>query len=213
MKKVVYAILVCIVIAGIIVVATLGFNADITYSKNVEIDIYIDASFDTSDIKDIVEEVFGTSNVTVQEIELFEDMVAIKVPDTLDDDELDSKVEELNEKINETYELENTTDDIEITHNPKVRLSSLIKPYAVTLTVSMIIILVYAAIRYRKIGALKTVAKYIVGVLGSELVLASIIAITRIPVNRMVIPVGLFVLIAVLTILSLKNEKELEEEK
>ena len=41
MKKVVYAILICIIIAGIVVIGTVGLKADIVYSKNVEIDVYL----------------------------------------------------------------------------------------------------------------------------------------------------------------------------
>ena len=41
MKKIIYAILVCIIIAGIVVIATIGLNADLIYRKNVEIDVYI----------------------------------------------------------------------------------------------------------------------------------------------------------------------------
>lgn len=211
MKKVIYAILICIIIAGIIVVATIGFNVSLTYSKNLEIDIYIGSSFEKSDIKDIVKEVFDTNNIIIQEIELFEDMVSIKIPDTLDEDELTSKVEELNEKINEKYEIENTVDDIDVTHNPKVRLSSLITPYILTLTISLVVILIFVAIRYRKLGALKTVGQYILYTVGVEVLLMSIIAITRIPVGRAIIPVGLTFLIAVLTVLGIKNEKKLVE--
>ena len=36
MKKVIYVILICIIVAGIIVTATVGLKADIIYSKNVE---------------------------------------------------------------------------------------------------------------------------------------------------------------------------------
>ena len=41
MKKIIYAVLICVIIAGIVIIATLGLNADIIYSKNVQIDVYI----------------------------------------------------------------------------------------------------------------------------------------------------------------------------
>ena len=40
-KKVFYAILICIIIAGAIVIATMGLKADIIYSKNVRLDMYL----------------------------------------------------------------------------------------------------------------------------------------------------------------------------
>ncbi len=209
MKKVLYAILICIIIAGIVVVATIGLNVDLIYSKNVELDVSIEKEFNKSDIEAIAKEVFGGEDVIVQEIELYGDMVSIKVPDNLSEEDLKAKTEELNNKINEKYELENKVDDIVVTHNPKIKLSSMILPYTVTLSISMVIILVYVAIRYKKLGVLKTLATYILWILASELILLSIIAITRYPVDRIVIPMGLLLLVAILTILGFINESKL----
>ena len=58
MKKIIYAILICIIIAGIIIIATMGLNVDITYSKNVELDVYLGVVYEDSDIEQIVNEVF-----------------------------------------------------------------------------------------------------------------------------------------------------------
>lgn len=209
MKKVIYAILICIIIAGIVVIATVGLKADLIYSKNVEVDVYIGKTFEKSDIEDMTKEVFSVDDVIVQEIELFEDMVSIKIPDTLSEDDLNSKVEELNNKINEKYEIENTVDDIEITHNPKIKLSSMIMPYVFILSISMVIILIFVGIRYKKLGAIKTILTYILWIAATELVLLSVIAITRFPVNRMVIPMGLLLLVGVITILGFMNENKL----
>jgi hypothetical protein len=211
MKKIMYAILTCIIIAGIVVIATIGLKADIIYSKNVEIDVYIGKTFEKNDIKDIAKSVFGDNRIIIQEIELFEDMVSIKIPDTLSEDELNSKVEELNNKINEKYSIENSVEDIEITHNPKIKLSSIIMPYVYSIAISMIIILIFVAIRYKKLGVVKTIITYILSILATELTLLSIIAITRFPINRMVIPIGLLVLVVVLTILGFLNEKKLSQ--
>lgn len=211
MKKIIYAILVCIIIAGIVVIATIGLNADLIYSKNVEIDVYIGKVIDEKDIQTIVDEVFPGERNIVQEIELFEDMVSITIPDTRTEEELNSKVEELNTKINEKYEIENTTDDIQITHNPKIRLSSVVIPYLVVLGISIVIVLVYVAIRYKKLGIVKTLVNYCLAIVGSELVLLSVIAITRFYVNRIVVPAGLVLLLVVITVLGFKNEKKLNE--
>ena len=209
MKKVLYAILICIIIAGIVVVATIGLNVDLIYSKNVELDVSIEKEFNKSDIEAIAKEVFGGEDVIVQEIELYGDMVSIKVPDNLSEEDLKAKTEELNNKINEKYELENKVDDIVVTHNPKIKLSSMILPYTVTLSISMVIILLYVAIRYKKLGVIKTLVTYILWILASELILLSIIAITRYPVDRIVIPMGLLLLVAILTILGFINENKL----
>ena len=210
MKKIIYAILILIIIAGIIIIPTIGLKADIIYSKNVELDVYIGKTFERADIENIVNEVFPGERVIIQDIELFQDMISITLEDNRTDDELNQKIEELNTKINEKYEVENSVEDITVTHNPKIKLSSLIMPYAFTLGISIIIILIYVGIRYRKLGVIKTLIKYIVSIGATELLLLSILAITRFPINRIVIPVGLLLLVIVVTILGLNNERKLE---
>ena len=209
MKKIIYAVLICVIIAGIVIIATLGLNADIIYSKNVQIDVYIGKIVDIKDIESIAREVFPGERIIVQEIELFQDMVSITISDNRTEEELNTKIEELNTKINEKYELENSVDDISVTHNPKIKLSSLIMPYALTIGISMIIILVFVGIRYKKLGVLKTLVTYILSIGAVEMILLSIIAITRLPINRFVIPVGLLLLIVIITILGFNNEKKL----
>ena len=209
MKKIIYAVLICVIIAGIVIIATLGLNADIIYSKNVQIDVYIGKTVDIKDIESIAREVFPGERMMVQEIELFQDMVSITISDNRTEEELNTKIEELNTKINEKYELENSVDDISVTHNPKIKLSSLIMPYALTIGISMIIILIFVGIRYKKLGVLKTLVTYILSIGAAEMILLSIIAITRLPINRFVIPVGLLLLIVIIKILGFKNEKKL----
>lgn len=209
MKKVIYAILICLIIAGIVIIATLGLKADIIYSKNVELDVYLGKSFEMKDIRNIVSEVFPKERVIIQEIELFEDTVSITLKDNRTEEELNSKIEELNQKINEKYELENKTEDITITHNPKIKLSSILMPYVYSLGISVIIVLVYVGIRYRKLGILKTLITYILAIGATEMVLLSVIAITRFPINRLVIPLGLLLFVVVITILGFSNEGRL----
>lgn len=211
MKKIVYIILICIIIAGIIIIPTIGLNADLIYSKNVEIDVYLGKTFNMNDMENLVNEVFPDEKKIIQQIEVFGDMVAITIPDTRTEEELDTKVEELTAKINEKYELEITSDDVQITHNPKVRLSSVVIPYALWIGISAALILVYVTIRYRKLGVVKTLLTYIISIVAVELLLLSIIAITRYPVNRIIVPLGLAAFVIVVTVLGIKNEAGLEK--
>ena len=206
-KKIIYGILIVIIIAGIVIVATQGLKADIIYSKNVKIDIYLGKDFENSDIKQIAQEVFGYDRIIVQKIELYGDMVCITIPDN-NDENMDEKVEQLNSKINEKYELKNKVDDITVTHQPKIKLSSIFTPYIWPLAISALIILVYIIVRYRKIGIFRTIAFYAVTILASEAVYLSILAIARIPVNRLVMPIGLLIYVVVLTIVTAIKEKQ-----
>lgn len=209
MKKLIYAVLICIIIAGAIITCTIGLKADIIYSKNTQIDIYIGKAFEIKDIKEIVKEIFPDENMMVQKIELFNDMVSITLPDK-SEDELKEKVEQLNTKINEKYGIENKAEELNVTHNPKVKLSSIIKPYIIPTAISIIIILVFVAIRYRKLGVLKILASYIISVGAIEAAYLGIIAITRFPINRLVIPIGLLLYVIVLTVLGFYHEKKME---
>lgn len=206
-KKIIYGILIVIIIAGIVIVATQGLKTDIIYSKNVKIDIYLGKDFENSDIKQIAQEVFGYDRIIVQKIELYGDMVSITIPDN-NDENMDEKVEQLNSKINEKYELKNKVDDITVTHQPKIKLSSIFTPYIWPLAISALIILVYIIVRYRKIGIFRTIAFYAVTILASEAVYLSTLAIARIPVNRLVMPIGLLIYVVVLTIVTAIKEKQ-----
>ena len=211
MKKVIYGILACVIVVGIIITATIGLNVDIVYSKNVEIDAYIGKTADIKDIKQVAKEVFGGEKMIVQKIELFDDMFSITMKDK-SDEELNEKVEQFVSKLNEKYSTELKADnDITIVHNPKIRLSSIIKPYILPIAISTVIILVFAGIRYRKLGILKIVISYLGYLLFVEGVHFGLLAITRLPINRFVIPIGLAIMIVVFTTLSFKNEQKLEE--
>ena len=209
MKKIVYAILICVIIAGIVIIPTIGLRTDIIYSENVEIDLYVGKVAEKKDIESIVKEVFPNERVLVQQIEVFNDMYSVTLQDNRTDDELKAKVEELNSKVNEKYGVDNKAEEISIIHNPKIRLSSILIPYAVTIGISLIIILVFVGVRYRKLGVIRTLITYILSIGLAELFLLSVIAITRFPVNRLVIPVGLVLFLIVVTILGLKNESKL----
>lgn len=213
MKKIIYAILICIIIAGIVVIASVGLKADIIYSKNVELDVYVGKTFERKDIENIVNEVFPNERVIINEIEMFGDMFSVTLADTRTEDELNSKVEELVTKVNDKYDTDLENDDIAIRHNPKAKLSSIILPYAVTIGISMALILIYVGIRYRKLGVVRTILTYIVSILAVEMVYLSILAIIRYPINRIVIPIGLVLLVTVVTILGFVNEKKLTSVK
>lgn len=208
MKKIVYVILACVIIAGVIITLTMGLKADIIYSKNAEIDVYVGKVVNIEEIKQIAKEVFPNEKIIVNQIELFGDMVSITIPEK-SDEELKEQIEQLNTKINEKYGTENKAEDITIIHNPKTKLSSIIKPYIMPIAISIVIILVYVAIRYRKLGILKTIFSYILCIGAIEAIFFAILAITRFPINRFVVPVGLLLYVITITVLGLKNERKL----
>ena len=212
MKKLIYAILACIIIAGVVITLTIGLKVDLIYSKNAEIDIYVEKVVNIEEIRAIAKEVFPNEKVMVNQIELFEDMVAITVTDRADEN-LKDQIEQLKTKINEKYGSDIETADITIIHNPKVKLSSIIKPYIAPIAISAVIILVYVIVRYRKLGIIKTAHSYLLYTGAVQAVFFGVLAISRFPINRFVVPVVLMLYIITITALSFKNEKKLENMK
>lgn len=212
MKKLIYAILASIIIAGVVITLTIGLKVDLIYSKNAEIDIYAQKVVNIEEIRAIAKEVFPNEKVMVNQIELFEDMVAITVTDRADEN-LKDQIEQLKTKINEKYGSDIETADITIIHNPKVKLSSIIKPYIAPIAISAVIILVYVIVRYRKLGIIKTALSYLLYTGAVQAVFFGVLAISRFPINRFVVPVVLMLYIITITALSFKNEKKLENMK
>lgn len=209
MKKVILAVLICIILAGIAVIATIGVKADIIYSKNVQLNVYLNKTFEDSDIKQILQQVFQNERFIMKDVEIFKDEFTVLLKDNRTEEELNTKVQELVQKLNEKYELELKEENIEIMHNPKVKLSSIILPYVVPIAISMIILFVYVGIRYKKLGTVKIIFTYLISIIALEMLLISIIAITRYQINQLIVPLALLLLIVEITILGLINEKKL----
>ncbi len=208
MKNKIFAVLAIVIIIGIVIVATLGFKVDITYKGYHLIDINIGKDFNISDIKTITDEVFNNANVEIQKTGAYSDGVAIKVNEINDEQK-----ELLNNKINEKFELENTIDDMNVNYIPRNRLRDIVKPYVIPLTVATVIILVYMIIRFRKVGPSKVIYQVISSIITAELLYSAIIAITRYPVNRLVMPVGVIIYISIITVLTGIYEKQITEKK
>lgn len=206
-NKIIYAITVCIIIIGAIIIATMGLKADVKYSKNVRIDVYLGKTFENKDIKELAQEVFGKDRTLVQKVEYYGDMASITIKQE-NSENIDEKLEQLKDKINEKYELEIKTTDMQVTYQPKIKLSSILKPYIIPLAISSIIIIAYVMIRFRKLGILKTISIYVLYILASQAVFLGILAIARVPISRIIMPSSLLVYVVVITIVTAVQEKK-----
>lgn len=208
MKRVVSILLICLLIAGIIVITVKGFNVGLKYSENTQIAINIGKTFEINDIKQITSEVFKGQRVIIQKVELYEDMVQITVKEASE-----GQINELNTKINEKYELENSIDDVEVVQNANVRLRTLIKPYILPISILSIVTILYAMIVYRKQGILYVLYTTAMAIVAPQAILSSLYAVTRIPINRLTSIIAVVVYIASITITMIyfgkkKNSKE-----
>ena len=144
--------------------------------------------YNVDDIKAIANEVFAKEDSVVEKSTDDAKYVTIEA-NIITNDEL----EKLNSKINEKYELKNETSSIGVTQVitvneiPRVRLIDMAKQYGKYTVISAVIILVYFAIRFKKLGAMKTILGSIISIILSEIFYMAIIAITRYTIDKMVI--------------------------
>ncbi len=177
-KKICTILIALIIIAGVIVTIVFGFNKELQYEQTQSIDIYIEQEVDASKIKDICNEVLKRTNM-VQVVEIYEDMVEIRAKNITEEEKND-----IVNKVKENYEFEQTAENTTIDTIPETRIRDMFKKYVIPFAIAELLIIAYMLIKYHKDGILKTLAKTIYVPVIGELLLLSIISITRIPVGR-----------------------------
>ena len=202
--KIIITIIAIIILIGIAITCTIGLNFDLRYRDSKRMELYLEQDFNISDIKQMTDEVMPGKKVIIQKVEVYEDTVSITA-ENITDEEKQSLIDKVNEKYGTTLVAEST----EIETIPNTRGRDIVKPYVVPFGIATLIILVYMAIRYRKLGVVKTLLKTIVIAIVAEMVLLSIMAITRIPIGIITIPLVITVYLLTLIGLTTYFEKEL----
>lgn len=211
MKKIIQIVLMCLIIAGVIIVATIGFNVGTKYSETTQISIKIGKEFDLKDIKEITNEVFEKQNTQIQYVELYKDMVQITVKEASEE-----QIKTLNEKINEKYEISNELSNVLVTRQSNVRLRDIVKPYIVPVAIVSAITIVYVMIAFRKLGIWQVLYNTLMNMVAAQAIFAGFYAVTRIPVNRLTVVIAILIYIAsiMLNIVYLnKIEQNKEQQK
>lgn len=206
--KILASLIAIVILVGIIVISTIGLNFDLRYQEAKKIQLYLEKNFEISDIKQITDEILPNEKVMIQKVEMFEDTVSILAKDITQEQKND-----IINKVNEKYELELSADNIEIATVPHTRGRDIVKPYMVPFAIATILILAYMAIRYYKLGSMKILLETVGLLLVTQAVLLSVMAITRIPMGRLTIPLVLTVYVLTLLGVTTCFERRLEEEK
>ena len=207
-KQLKIVLIVLIIIAGIAMIAVKGFNFDLKYQDTQRVELYLETEFNIADIKQITNEVFGNQKVMIQKVEVFEDSVSITTTSISDEQK-----NNLITKINEKYGTELKAEDIQIEDIAHTRGRDIIKPYIIPFAIAVIATLVYIGIRYYKLSTVKVVLKSIGILLLSQVLLFSVIAITRIPIGRLTIPMVILVYLLTLFGMTSRYEKNLANRK
>lgn len=207
-NKVLISIIAIIVVVGIIMTAVMGFNFDLRYQQAKKVELHINKEFAISDIKQITNEVLGNNGVIIQKVEMFEDTASIIAKDITDEQKSN-----LITKINEKYGTEISAENTEIITVPHTRGRDIVKPYIIPFLISTVIIIVYMAIRYYKLNFIKVVLETIGVLVVAQILLFSVMAITRIPIGRLTIPLMILVYVSSLLGITNKCEKDLATKK
>lgn len=207
-RNIIILISIIIIVVGIIITAIYGFNFELLYQDNKKVELYLNKEFEISDIKQITNEVLNNKNVIIQKVEVFEDSVSIITKDISDEEK-----NNLVTKVNEKYETDLKSENIKILSIPNTRGRDIIRPYLLPLLFATLIIIVYMAIRFIKINSMKAILKLIVSLILVQGVMFSIVAITRIPISRVTMPVSIVLYILTLLFVTNDLEKKLELSK
>lgn len=199
-------VILAIIVVGIVIIVTKGFNFDLRYKESQRIQLDLGKNFEISDIKNILDEIKPNEEILIQKVEVFEDSVAITANQITEED-----MTSIISKVNERYGTELKAEGVEIKTIPHTKLANIVTPYILPFIISTIIIFVYMSIRYRRLELAKVLIKTLVAIIISQAIFISIIAITRIPVGKIAIFTDIFLYMITFITIMYKLEKEKEK--
>lgn len=203
-KKILVIAILIIIIAGIVFLAVKGFNKGIIYDSATRIECYIPSGYEKSDIETITNETFSNKNVTVQDIEKLNQIVSIKIKDYSEEE-----LENFKTKISEKYGIDKEKLEIYEIEIPTTRISTIVKPYVLPVSIVTILSLVYIALRnIKNKEAIKKVIKLAITLVLVAGVYFSILVIAQIPINEYTMPIALMLYVLTLLIEVIKLNKE-----
>lgn len=204
--KILAILIAIILILGTIMIFTKGLAFELKYQDSKKIEINLGKEFNEKEIKEITKEVFGNQPVMIQAIEVYKDAISITTTEITEEQKT-----EIVTKINEKYGVELKAEDITIEEIAHTRGRDIIKPYIQPFVISTIIILVYLIIRYNKLNLLEVLTQSIGIIVLTQFVLLSIIAITRMSIGTLTMPVVLIVYTFSTYICTTKFDNDLEK--
>lgn len=207
---IIYIIICLIIIAGVAVWEAKGFRTEMQFTPRKEIELTNYTGIEVSEIETIASEVLGNTKFMVQPVETFGNAVVIIAKD-ITEEQRDSIVTKFNEK----YGTEVKSENIKIETIPFTRIKDVIKRFIAPGIISLMLVLVYFIIRFKKIGWKKVLLKTILTPAVAELLLFSIISITRMPFSRVAVSLGvglyLSIIIGLTVIFENQRNKYIEE--
>ena len=200
-KRIVLIILILIIISGIITVGVAGFEKSSDYTSGTRLEVYIPKGYEKQEVVTIAKESFENKEVSFYEIEKLNQVAGIKVK-KYTKEELDN----FKTKIAEKYEMDEESIELYEVSVPTTRISSVVTPYVLPVTLVTALSLIYVGIRNFKPNERLKISLKVLATIAIVLGLYfSIIALFRLPFGIYTMPLALA--IYVITLLITVNKK------
>ena len=160
-----------------------GFNLGTNYGSSKIINIYMTEKYSMDDVKSIVNETLG-EKYEIGYTDEFEDTISVKVKEASNE-----QISNLKTKIREKYNIEDDVESIMIINSSNIRILDIVKEYIKPILITFVLVIIYYAVAFRKLGIMKSFVSPILEVVGVGDVYVSILAIARVPINEIIIPV------------------------
>ena len=173
----------CALIAVVMVFSVVfGVSLDVEFKGGSMVTLGYTGEVDLNDAKSVIGESVGQSNLTLQtgtDI-MGEQTLTVTLPgsETLTTEQLDTMIGALNTQYPDNAFVQNEVSNV----NPTIGKEFLMKSI-VAVVAACVLILLYVAYRFRKIGGLSAGAMAIVALLHDLLVVFGVFALLRIPLN------------------------------
>lgn len=200
-KKILLLGIILLIIAGVVVVALKGVKVSLTLQQHETVKIYVGKKVELKEFKKICKEVFENETINVRENEYFSESFCINI-ETITDEEKAKLVE----KVNEKFDTDLTVESLSVNTVSNIRIRDIVKPYVKPVIISTVLIIAYMIIRFRKMSAVKLLAKIFGIIVLTEAVIFSLIAIIRVPLSPIII--NLMAVIAVIELIIYINKVE-----
>lgn len=200
-NKILVILVAILLVIGIILMFTKGFNYSIEYKGVTELKFMLGQVIDMNEVESIAKEAFNDKEMKIQKIDYFNDSVNISVVEPTDEE-----IQSLIDKFNSRYSQNNTMDSISIIKTSNTSLYEIAKQYILPVIITVILVAIYMGVRFRKQGILKVALLPIIMSIVAEALYLSILVILQIPISIWTMPIALVLLLSTLTIYAYRFE-------
>ena len=181
-RKKFYSLSCCIIVIVLIFSAIFGVRMDVEFKGGSMITLAYEGEADLDALKSTVGTELNQSNLTLQtgaDISGGQTLtITLPGSETLATEQLDSLLNTLNEQYPDNQFVQNEVSNVDATIGNEFLVKSL-----VALVAACVLILLYVAYRFRRIGGLKAGATAVVALLHDMFIIFAVFVLLRIPLN------------------------------